>query len=175
MPKVTTETGWPTDGSITKDQQGKLFVNLYLSAKKRNWSHTFIYMMFDEFGQNYGLFHQNATPKPAATYIHNLTSILNDTTSLFSPVALSYSITGSPATVHNLLMQKSNGTYELAVWDDRPTSEGSDNVTINLGNSFSTVNVYDVTSGTTPISTLNNTVSVPLNLTDHAMIVELSD
>jgi hypothetical protein len=72
-------------------------------------------------------------------------------------------------------MQKSNGTYELAVWDDRPTSEGSDNVTINLGNSFSTVNVYDVTSGTTPISTLNNTVSVPLNLTDHAMIVELSD
>jgi hypothetical protein len=113
MPKVTTETGWPTDGSITEDQQGKLFVNLYLSAKKRNWSHTFIYMMFDEFGQNYGLFHQNATPKPAATYIHNLTSILNDTTSLFSPVALSYSITGSPATVHNLLMQKSNGTYEL--------------------------------------------------------------
>jgi len=41
LPKVTTETGWPTNGSISQDQQGKLFVNLYLSATKLNWSHTF--------------------------------------------------------------------------------------------------------------------------------------
>ena len=48
LPRVTTETGWATDGSITPDQQGKLLVNLYLSAAKRNWSYTFIYRMFDD-------------------------------------------------------------------------------------------------------------------------------
>jgi hypothetical protein len=180
LPKVTTETGWPTNGSITQDQQGKLFVNLYLSAMKLNWSRTFIYMMFDEPGQgNYGLFASNASssspisPKLSATYIQTLTRILSDTTSEFKPVALDYFVAEEPATVHDLLIQKSNGTYELAVWDDRPVGEGSDEVTVNLGSSFPTVNLYDVTSGSIPIRTLSNVTSVPLTLTDHAIILEL--
>jgi len=43
---------------------------------------------------------------------------------------------------------------------------------VHLGSSYPTVNVYDITSGTTPIRTLSNAASVPLTLTDHALIVE---
>src|SRR5262252_5415240 len=116
------ETGWPST-NITQNQQGKLLVNVFLSAAKKNWSHTFIFLMFDEpsaGNSGYGLFAAEpslnttaATPKLSGTYIHNMTTILHDTTSSFTPIALNYSIPGELATVHDLLMQKSNGTYEL--------------------------------------------------------------
>ena len=182
MPKVTTETGWPST-NITKDQQGKLLVNVFLSAAKKNWSHTFIYLMFDEpsaGNSGYGLFAAEpslntttATPKLSGTYIHNMTTILHDTTSAFTPIALNCSIPGEPGTVHDLLMQKSNGTYELAVWGDQVIGK-SNLVTVNLGSTIPTVKVYDVTSGTTPIQVLHNVGSLPLTMTDHAFFIEFA-
>ena len=172
LPRVTTETGWPTDGSITPVQQGKLLVNLYLSAAKRKWSYTFIYRMFDDTWAAWGIYAlDHTTPKPAATFIHNMTSILRDASSGFVPVALDYSIPGEPATVHDLLMEKSDGTYELAVWGDQRAGESA-TVTVDLGGTLPTVNIYDVTSGTSPIQTLSNVSSVPLTLTDHAFFIE---
>jgi hypothetical protein len=172
LPRVTTETGWPTDGSITPDQQGKLLVNLYLSAAKRNWSYTFIYRMFDDTWAAWGIYAvDHTTPKLAANYIHNMTSILSDSSSDFGPATLDYSISGEPATVHDLLIQKSDGTYVLAVWGDQIAGESA-NVTVNLGRTFSMVNVYDVTIGTSPIQSLSSISSVPLTLTDHAFFLE---
>jgi hypothetical protein len=179
MPKVTTETGWATDGSITQVQQGKLFVNVYLSAMKLGWSHTFIYQMFDDPAHgngDYGIFNQNASasstisPKPSATYIRTMTTILYGSTAQFTPTALAYSIPNEPATVHDLLMQKSDGTYELAVWGDQVT--GSSNVTVNLGARFKKVNVYDVVHGTQPLETFHNVSTISLSLSDHAVFLE---
>lgn len=175
LPKVTTETGWATDGSITQDQQGKLFVNLYLSATKRGWAYTFIYQLLDDHPGDggSGLFAQSATltPKLSATYIRNLTTILADNDSSFTPAPLSYSISGENVDVHDLLMQKSDGQYELAVWGDQVVGE-SDDVTVNLPSGFSTVNIYDVTEGSAPVRTLKNVSTVPLTITDHALILE---
>jgi hypothetical protein len=100
-----------------------------------------------------------------------MTSILSDTSSNFSPAALNYSIPGEPATVHDLLIQKSDGVYVLAVWGDQVAGESA-KVIINLGRTLSTVNVYDVTIGTSPTQTLNNVSSVPLTVTDHAFFIE---
>jgi hypothetical protein len=74
--------------------------------------------------------------------------------------------------VHDLLLQKNNGTFELVVWDERSTAT-TDSVTVNLGASYPTVNVYDITIGSTPNQTLSNASSVPLTLNNHAVIIEL--
>lgn len=177
IPKVTTETGWPTDGSITPDQQGKLLTNVYLSAAKLNWRNTFVFMLFDESQGPWGFFASsdgtsNVKPKPLGIYTHNLTSILADTSSAFTPAIASYSIVNSSITVHDLLIQKSSGLHELAIWDDRPVGDGADDVIVRLGESFATVKVYDITLGSGPVQTLNKVNSVQLILTDHAMIIE---
>jgi hypothetical protein len=177
LPKVITETGWETAGtnSITEDQQGKLLTNLYLSATARHWTYTFVYMLVDEPQANnghYGFFRQDYSPKLSATYLRNMTRILADSTSSFEVVPLSYFIPNEPATVHDLLMQKSNGLYELAVWGDQVN--GSNNITINLPGRSLSVKVYDVTSGASPIHTLGNVGSIHLTLGDHAMILELA-
>lgn len=174
LPKVTTETGWLTSGTgaITEEQQGRVFLNLYLSAFKQGFSYTFIYMLRDDPNQGYwGLFDTSYNPKTSGTYLHNLTTLLADTRSR-APGKLDYVIAGEPATVHDLLLQKSDGTFALAVWDEKPTG-GSDAITVDLGVARATVTVYDPTTGTSPSQTLHAVRSVPLTLTDHPVVLTL--
>jgi len=174
LPRVCTETGWETQGtnSISQDQQGRVFLNLYLAAYKRGWKHTFIYQLkdFAPYDEFFGLFNQDYTPKLAATYLHNMTAVLADTATSFTPGTLAYSIPSQPATVHDLLLQKGSGQFELAVWSEK--ASGTNSITVNLGTTFSTVNVYDPTVGTSPVQVLSNASSVPLTLSDHPVILE---
>jgi hypothetical protein len=174
VPRVTTETGWDSvsnpGGEVV---QGKVLLNTYLAQYARGWRYTFIYELGDGEGGggDQGLFHRDWSPKPAAIYIHNLTSILADTGTLASTHSLSYSIANAPVTVHDLLMQKSSGVFDLVVWGERV--QGSNDVVVSFGSPHAAVNVYDVTSGTTPVRTFVNVNNVSLTLSDHAMVVEV--
>ena len=174
LPRVTTETGWVTSGSgaITEDQQGKLFLDLYLAAFKRGWSYTFVYMLHDDSNQGYwGFFHTDYSAKLSATYLHNLTTILADKTPFASPGSLNYSIPNEPATVHDLLLQKGNGTFELVVWGEQAV--GSNNITVNLNGMAPSVNIYNSTLGISATQTLTNVTSVSLTLANFPLIVEV--
>ena len=174
LPRVTTETGM---GSTSHGEraQGVLLVNNYLAQFKRGWRYTFIYQVRDNEGggSDQGLYNEDFTPKLAATYIHNLTSILADSGTVATPSKLNYSIANQSATVHDMLLQKSSGAFELVVWGEQVS--GSSSVTVNLGVKYSSVKVYDVTSGTTPVQSYSNADNIPLTLTDHAMIIEVTN
>jgi hypothetical protein len=179
LPRVTTETGWPTgdgtDRTISEDQQGKLYLNTYLDFYKQGWTDTFIYQMRDNEGgppNTWGIYHADSTPKNAATDIHNLTAILADNTSS-APGSLNYSIPNEPATVHDMLLQKSDGTFYLAVWDERVVGSGSDTVSVNLGGTYAAVNMYDPTIDTAVQQRLRNVSSVTLSLSDHPLILAM--
>ena len=172
LPRVTTETGWPTrgDGSITEDQQGRVFLNLYLDQYKQGWKYTFIYMLHDDPKQGYyGLFNVDYTPKASGTYLHNLTTILADSGSLPRPGRLNYRVVDPPATVHDVLLQKSDGTFALAVWDEQVS--GTSHVTVDLGGLRARVEIYDPTLGTAPVQSLRDTRSLTLALSDHPLII----
>jgi hypothetical protein len=174
LPRVSTETGWKTmgDGAITLEQQGRVFLNLVLAAFTRNFSYTFIYMLRDDPIQGYwGLFDTNYQPKTSGLYMHNLTTILADTGASI-PGKLGYTIADQPATVHDLLMQKSTGAFELVVWDERPMG-GSDVITVDLGMPRAHVTLYDPTTGTAPTGTMDGVRSVSLTLGDHPVIVQI--
>jgi hypothetical protein len=175
LPKVTTETGWVTTGTgaISEEQQGRLFLNLYLSAFKQGFSYTFIYMLRDDPNQgSWGLFDESYAPKVSGTYLHNLTTILADADTGTVPGRLDYAIAAEPATVHDLLLQKSSGVFDLLVWDERE-SGGADDVTVDLSVSRDTVRVYDPTTGIAVSRTLHGVSSVTLTLSDHPVVVEL--
>lgn len=173
LPRVSTETGWDSVSDPGGEEvQGKILVNTYLAQFARGWRYTFIYELGDgEGGEgNQGLFHKNWSPKRAATYIHNLTSILADKSPLPRPAKLAYSIARQPPTVHDLLLRKSSGPFELVVWGEQ--TEGKNDVVVHFGAKHSKVNVYDVTQGTTPVQTLANVTDVRLSVSDHALIIE---
>ncbi len=175
LPRVTTETGVRIRGTVTEEVQALLYLSVYLDQFKRGWRYTSIYLLrdrIDERGnQTFGFYRPDYTPRLAATYLHNLTTILADNSSVSTPGNLNYSIPNQPVTVHDLLLQKSDGKFELVVWDERLS--GSDNVTVNLGATFASVTIYDPKMGISPIQSLNNVSSVALTLSNHPVIIEI--
>ena len=176
LPRVTTETGCTIDGPVTEEIQASNLLSMYLDQFKRGWSHTAVYLLrdrADEGGnQSFGFFKLDYSPRKAAVYLHNLTRILADQGLLARPSRLNYSIPEQPATVHEMLLQKSDGTFELVVWGER--LKGSDQVIVRLGETHPTVKVYDPTIGTQPIQTHRGVDSLKLTLSDHPLIVELT-
>ena len=155
LPRVTTETGCTIGGPVTEEIQSRNLLTMYLDQFKRGWSHTAVYLLRDrpdEAGnQTFGFFKPDYTPRKAALYLHNLTTILADGGSLAKPGQLNYSIAEQPATVHEMLLQKSDGTFALVIWGER--LKGSDEVTVQLGGTYPAVKIYDPTIGTEPIET----------------------
>jgi hypothetical protein len=173
LPRVTTETGCTMGGAITEELHAVNLLNMYLAQFKRGWSHTAVYLLrdrTDEGGnQAFGFFRPDYTPRKAAVYLHNLTAILADKKAPAQPGRLNYRIPEQPATVHDLLLQKSDGTFALVVWGER--LKGSDDVTIRLGAAYPEVRIYDPTAGTEPIRTEQRVESLTVKLGDHPLVL----
>jgi hypothetical protein len=175
LPRVTTETGCTIDGPITEEIQALNLLSMYLDQFARGWSHTAVYLLrdrTDEAGnQSFGFFKPDYTPRKAAVYLHNLTTILADSGSPASPGQLNYSIAEQPPTVHDLLLQKSDDTFALVVWNER--LQGSDEIEVRLDNMYS-AKIYDPTIGTEPIASHASVASLTLTLSDHPLVVAVA-
>ena len=175
LPRVTTETGTTIGGAITEEIHALNLLSVYLDQFKRGWSYTAVYLLRDRSdeadNQQFGFYKPDYTPRKAAVYLHNLTTILADHGALKTPGSLSYTIPDQPATVHDLLLQKGDGTFEVVLWDER--IKGSDKVTARLGGTHTSATVYDLTIGVTPIQTHRNIDSLTLTLSDHPVILAI--
>lgn len=175
LPRVTTETGCTLGGPVTEALQARHLTNLYLAQFKRGWSHTSVYLLrdrTDEAGnQTFGFFQRDYRPRMAAKLLHHLTTILADRGTLARPGRLNYLLPEQPATVHDLLLQKSDGTFFLVVWGER--LKGADDVTVQLGDTYPTVRVYDPTTGTEPVQTHRRVATVELTVSDHPLILAI--
>ena len=194
-PTVITETDYNSglvSGSVSADVQARYDLDLLMDATKDGVQATYLYEMLDEQADpndtnsqdHYGLFNSDGTPKEAATAIHNLMAILSDTgssASSFTPGALAYTVSGLPASGDTLLMEKSNGTYELVVWAEPEIWNAATNsaiaatprqTTVQFAGIRSEVKVLDPLTGTTISDSLNVT-SVTLSVTDHPLVVEV--
>jgi hypothetical protein len=175
LPRVTTETGCQVGGAITEEIHALNLLSMYLDQFKRGWTYTSVYLLrdrTDEGGnQRFGFYKPDYTPRKAAFYLHNLTTILADKGTLKAPGKLDYSIPEQPVTVHDMLLQNSDGTFQLVVWGERV--KGEDKVTVNLGGTHASVKVYDPTVGTEPIDTHSAISSLTLTLSDHPLIIAI--
>lgn len=183
LPRVTTETGITVglqEGSediLTEEMQGCMYMNLYLAQFKRGWAYTAIYLLKTHSDETnhaaFAFFNQDGTPKAAAHYLHNLTSILFDNPQAeTTPGSLTFSIPMKPATVHYLLLQKSTGRFMLVVWDEK-YSGGNEKISINFDETFKTVKIYDPTYSSSEIETLDNVSSVRLTMSTYPYVLEL--
>lgn len=190
-PSIITEGGWwtkPHPRGVTEAVHAKYTLNYLLDAYKQGVVRTYLYELLDEYpdpdGQkmdnHFGLFRYNGSAKPAAVALHNMTTILADAGRIISPGKLSYAVDGMPATGYQLLMQKSDGTYVLALWNDARIWDNGNlkerlvapvQVMLNLGVQASTLSVYDPLVGVSPTLTKTNIAGLTLSLPDHPIFV----
>jgi hypothetical protein len=173
LPRVTTETGCAIDKNVTEEMQALNLMSLYLDQFKRGWSYTSAYLLrdrTDEAGnQTFGFYNRDYSPRKAAIDFHNLTTILADSGTLATPGQLDYSIPNEPETVHDMLLQRSDGTFQLIVWGERLT--GEDRVVVRLGGTHALVKIYDPTAGPEPVKTCDKADSLELVLSNHPLII----
>jgi hypothetical protein len=196
-PIVITETGYTTQDDTAyvganETVQAKSILNTLVAAYQKGVSSTYLYELLDRDSSadntdpqaNFGLFHDDGTPKLAATAIHNLTTILaDDGTGGRQPTeSLDYSLDNMPATGSSMVLGKSNGAYELVIWaepriwDDATDTEivnPAQNVTVHLGSVHQSIRVYDTLAGTTPIAVYTDVSDFVVPVSDHPLIIEI--
>jgi hypothetical protein len=178
LPRVTTETGLTVGGAVTERMHGTALVNMYLAQFKRGYAYTAVYILRDrtdeDGNQKFGFFRPDYAPRLAAHFLHNLTTVLADAGTGKAGATterLAYSIPDRPATVHDLLLQHSDGTFHLIVWGERQS--GEDNVTLQFASAMPSVEIYDATVGTKPVHKVTRISSLPLVLSDHPLVLKL--
>jgi hypothetical protein len=80
-----------------------------------------------------------------------------------------------------MLLEKSDGTFDLVVWNGRvQLYDGSNAVTppsstinVTLGQAAASVQLFDPISGTSPIASMQNASSITFQLTADPIIIEL--
>ena len=194
---VYTETGYSsnggTAGAVSPDVQAKYTLDLLLDDARQGIAETDLYELLDAYAPGsrqgdagYGLFDSKGAPKPVATALHNLNAILADTgaqAAAFTPAPLAYTLAGQDSTSSSLLMQKSDGTYILALWDEQPIwnaasgtqiAPASHQVTLSLsGTGDRAIALYDPMSGEQAVATSTGT-SATVTLSDHALLLSIS-
>jgi hypothetical protein len=153
---------------------------------------TYIYELIDDhtgpghdnLEYEFGIFDAQNRPKPAAIALRNLLLLLHDSGSdskTFRPRQLHYALAGMPPTGNSLTFEKSDGSFNVVLWNEPPiwdpvTHEDvpaqSSSVTLGLGQEFSVVSVYDPILGTAPLATFDHVDHVQLTISDHGVIVQ---
>ena len=198
-PVVITETGFYTLpqnadwGGVPETMQASYLLDLVLDEAAAGVARTYLYDLIDDGPDpqqtnredHFGLFHNDGTPKAAATAFHNMTTLLADSGASshnFQTSDFSFSASGIPYdyTGNTMLLQKSDGTNIVAVWNEEqlwnPDTQTATPVqhfpvTVDLHGTYATVLVFDPTLGTDAIQTLHNVSTVNLDVTDHPLLV----
>ncbi|MBV9512017.1 MAG: hypothetical protein JO303_17215, partial [Caulobacteraceae bacterium] len=180
---------------VDQTTQAKLELNMIMDAAKLGVADTYLYDLIDyasdplgkTAADHYGLFTTSNTPKTVATAIHNLTTILSDTgaaAATFTPTPLGYAISGLPSTGSSYLLEKSSGVYDLVIWAEpsvwsaathmAASAAAQSVVTVSLASSFAQASVYDPLLSSNAIATGTNINTIKVGVTDHPMIIQLS-
>jgi hypothetical protein len=190
-PAVYTETGYASS-KVSEAVQAKYTLDLLLDAASEGISRTYLYELIDAYppgskqgNEGWGLFDYSGQPKPVANAMHELAKVLKDdgqSAAAFQPVSLEYATVGMPADGKSLAMEKSDGTYLVAIWAEpkiwdnklrSPVAAPIATVELRLQQKFDCVAIWDpLAPSATLAATQTNTVAV--RVSDHPVFISLS-
>ncbi len=197
-PVMATETGYHTAVNWSGDHkpaseaaQATYMPRLFLDYFNRGVVRTFSYELVDEFPNgghdepesNFGLLRNDLSPKPAFTALRNLTTILADSGSPAALGSLDYSVAGDTDGLQQVLLQKSDGSYYLAlwreesVWDNQsrtPLSAASGSVHLSFADTLSSAEEYQPTSASQPVRGLDTGAPLAVKVGAQVTIVRLA-
>jgi hypothetical protein len=194
-PVQATETGYHNALSTTDEHEpaseraaGIYLPRTYLEYFRRGVKRTFAYELLDEgtsssdIEEAFGLLHNDYSDKPAMVALRNLIALLEDPGPAFTPGSLGYSLDHAPSDVRQVLLQKRDGSFWLALWrevsvwdeiDRKDLYPGRASVTLNLPDSVAEAAVYLPHRSTTAIRTVVDPTSLTLDIGPAVTLVEL--
>jgi hypothetical protein len=190
-PAVATETGIHTCPScagigMSLAAQGKLTGRLWFEYWNAKVYRTNFYELIDQAvsstdkQKNWGLLKNDGSPKPSFTVTKNLIALLSDAGPAFTPGRLNYALGNTTTAIHSTLLQKRDGRFYLALWQEVPVWNASGKsdianadrpVTLSLGTPAG-VQVYR--PATNAWTDLGRGVSFSVGVPDEVIVVEVT-
>jgi hypothetical protein len=184
-PVVSTETGYQSGPGLPDAIIGRYEVRTLFESLNLGIYRTYLYELIDDPSGHWGLLTSSFAPRPAYTAITNLLSLLRDVT-FSQPGKLDYSLAGETQNVYQTLLQKSNGTFYLAIWLGVQSADPAtpstvynpapQNVTLTANASVASATSYvlDDNGNMSSTSTELTNGSVSFAVTDRVTLVALS-
>jgi serralysin len=171
-PVITTEIGWDTS-SVSETTIAQYVVDATFDGIADGDAGMYFYALYDDSSGNWGLFNSNGTARPAATALHDLTTLLADTgakAATFKPGSLCYSLSGTQSTDNSILIEKSNGSYWIGLWNEGGSTH---KVVVTLPSAASEIEVFDPVAGTSSIESASNTSTISVSLGGDPLLIEV--
>jgi Ca2+-binding RTX toxin-like protein len=167
-PVITTEIGW-NNSTFSQADAARFTLDAVFDGIEDGDVKTYFYALFDDGSGQFGLMNQDGSAKPAGTALHNLTTIMADSGGARTD-SLTYGLTGTTGNDHSLLMEKSDGTFQLAIWNE---TDAAHYVTLSLGAAAQAIRIYDPLTSASAVTTYANTSTITVNVPNHPVIVEI--
>jgi hypothetical protein len=182
--------GW---AGVSDDVQARLVLNYYLDAAKLGAKAVFLYQLLDAYPdrphsdqeKHFGLFDIEFRPKPAAIGIRNFVQLLADTSpgaASFAVTPLSFRISQLPDTAHTLLIQKSDGSYLVILWNEpdiwdeaseRRIAVPAKQVAVDIAGGFEEASLYRPLRAAVPVESFSRGQKIVLDLSDEPLILKV--
>ncbi|HEY4045462.1 MAG TPA: hypothetical protein VGM27_01240 [Acidobacteriaceae bacterium] len=184
-PVIATETGYQSGTGLSDAIIGRYELRTLFESLRLGVSRTYLYELIDDASGNWGLLTNTFSPKPAYTAIRNVLALLQDV-NFAQPGKLDYALGGQTQNVHQVLLQKSDGTFYLALWigvqdanPDNPSSTyniAPQNVSLKVNTPIGGATVYalDDSGDITSISDQLTNGVLSISVTDRIMLISLS-
>ena len=178
-------TGFAPYPAMPEPQVAVVLPRLYLEHFRRGLPRTFSYELLDQhpnndFESRFGLVRNDGSKKPAFDAVAALTRLLSDKGPAFTPSALNYSLGGTDDKTRTLLLQKRDGTFWLALWQQERVFQGSSvlnppnrPVTLSLAGSARSIRTHNLTNAS-PTATYANTGAVNVESSENVTLIEIA-
>jgi hypothetical protein len=195
---IFTETGYHNALNDHRDQPAvsegaaaEYIPRLFLENFARGISRTYLYEFMDEKpdpGLNdnqlhWGLVRADGSEKPAFSALKNLIAELRDTEQPAHLQELKWNLNTDDTRVHHLLLQKSNGAFELVLWQEVASFDLKRQVDLNnprldaevqLSQAARRVTIFEPSKQSDPVKAYDNVSKIPLEIPDSPLVVEIS-
>jgi hypothetical protein len=186
------QSGWMVIGVDERTQAKGIMLGIFHSLAL-NIKRTYIYELLDQkpdplmkdIQQHFGLFRVDYQPKASAIALHNLAKILNDPLPKGGVIPIEdFNLDTAllPATVHSLVIAKTDGTRLIAIWNDagiwdratgKPIESAPLPVTLRLPAGAKARALYDPLIGPDPVKTYSDASQPVVDVPDHPVLLEV--
>ncbi|NOK59376.1 MAG: hypothetical protein GFH27_549283n164 [Chloroflexi bacterium AL-W] len=180
------------DGTYTSDGHHRdhfYYRRMFFEHFNRDIPRIYIYEFINTFSDSttnheasFGLLRHDESEKPAYKAIKNMITILDDTDNAFAPGKFDVTITGGDDSIHRSLLQKSNGTFYLVLWQEKPSWDRHEHkeitvppqeFTLTLGAPIATAQLYTPLTSAESIKQYTEPDELTLSVPDHPIIIAL--
>jgi len=188
-PVVITETGYfvnntPSQNIIPESVEAIYEPRLFLHCWNMGIKRTYVYELMDNPpSMTFGLLRYDLSPRPAYTALSTLNSLLADSSASFTPQTLTYSLSGNTDGLETTLLQKHDGSFWLAIWENAaiydvnavaPIAVSPATVTLSVPQGLLIKGVWTLNSAGTATSVTVNTNAVKLSIQPAVTLVKIS-